>query len=72
LALRDGLKLTPDDVRALLDSMESNDHCTRAYHGVIVELRDKIAGFAGRGGLTLLRDAEPRCESGLGWPEAEG
>lgn len=72
MALRDALKLTPDDVRALLDSMESNDHCTIAYHGVIRELRDKIGAFAGRGGLTLLRDDPPRCESGLGWPDAEG
>lgn len=49
------LHLTPDAVEALLDSMESNDHCTRAYHSQITEVREKIETFAAHGSLVLFR-----------------
>lgn len=49
------LMLTADDVRAVLDSMKSNDHCEIAYHMEITQVREKIAEFAGDGGLILRR-----------------
>lgn len=50
------LKLDPEGVKTLLDSLESNDHCTIAYNEQIQQLRTEIEEFAGKGGLTLLRD----------------
>ena len=50
------LQLTVADVQALLDSMESNDHCTIAYHVQIKLVRERIERFAGGGGLILKRD----------------
>ncbi|GAA2861503.1 hypothetical protein [Nonomuraea rubra] len=49
------LSLNPDDVKALLDSMESNDHCTIAYDAQIQELRQQIETFAAGGSLVLFR-----------------
>ncbi|MEV4461476.1 hypothetical protein [Microbispora sp. NPDC049633] len=49
------LTLSADEVRAVLDSMDSNDHCTWAYHMEIKAVREKIAAFAGDGGLVLQR-----------------
>lgn len=59
------LRLNPDAVKAVLDSMESNDHCTRAYHGQITELRDQIEEFAGNGGLILQHLPESSEGSGI-------
>lgn len=50
------LRLDPDAVQALLDSMESNDHCTAAYQGQILELREQIEEFAGDEALILCRE----------------
>jgi hypothetical protein len=57
------LRLDPEGAQALLDSMESNDHCSAAYQAQIAELREKIKQFVRGGGLTLHRDpahGEPR------------
>lgn len=51
------LNLTPGEVRAVLDSMETNDHCTVAYNVEIQQVREKLAAFAGDGGLVLRRPA---------------
>lgn len=58
------LRLDVDAVRALLDSMETNDHCTLDYDEQIQQLREQIAEFAGDGGLILQRP--PKSSDGAG------
>jgi len=52
------LRLDPDAVTALLDSMESNDHCTIAYQAQIREVRKQIAQPADGGPLIVRREAD--------------
>lgn len=59
------LHLTPEAVAALLDSMESNDHCTRAYHSQITEIRNQIETFAAEGSLILFRHPARDIEAAL-------
>lgn len=49
------LRLNPDAVKAVIDSMGSNDHCTIEYDSQIQEIRAQIEEFAGDGGLILSR-----------------
>lgn len=47
------LSLSPDETRAVLDSMKTNDHCTIAYDSEIQAVRGKIEALAGDSGLVL-------------------
>jgi hypothetical protein len=49
------LRLNPDAVKAVLDSMGSNDHCTVAYDSQIQEIRSQIEEFAGDSAIILSR-----------------
>lgn len=52
------LRLDPDAVTALLDSMESSDHCMIAYQARILEVREQIAQLADGGPLVVRREAD--------------
>lgn len=64
------LQLNPDAVKAMLDSMGSNDHCTIAYDSQIQEIRAQIEEFAGDGGIILHR--APKASDPPGIVEIDG